>query len=326
MSRYKEFDRSRISLRPLSEREHDIDRNIISDLIPPAEPIAKAIIDVADDIIKAKNAKSSIIFLCGAHVLRSGVQRYLFDLMEKGCVSAIACNGACAIHDFEFALIGATTESVSKYISDGSFGLWEETGRINSVISKGWHNGLGIGESLGREISVGNYPHKDISLFSKAWNLHIPVTVHVGIGYDIIHEHPNMDAAATGAASYRDFLIFAKVLENLEGGCACTFGSAVMAPEVFLKALAMVRNVARQGGRSISRFTSLVCDVRHLEEDISQEASKTDERYYFRPWKTLLTRVVAQTGKSFYVQGGHEHTIPSLWKAVIDGLAEKNEK
>ena len=136
----------------------------------------------------------------------------------------------------------------------------------------------------------------------------------MGIGYDIIHAHPNCDGAAVGAASYRDFLIFAALLQKL--GCVCSFGSAVMAPEVFLKALSMVRNVARGEGREPEPFTSLVCDILTLPEDTAKEAAKDDPRYYFRPWKTLLTRTVAGSGQSFYVRGRHHETVPALWSAL----------
>lgn len=265
---------------------------------------------------KAREAQASTVFLCGAHVLRAGVQRYLFDMMERGFIQAIAVNGAAMIHDYELALIGATTESVARYIQDGQFGMWQETGAINTIINHGYAQGLGLGESLGRAIVEGDFPHKDMSLFATGWRLGIPVTVHVGIGYDIIHPHPNFDGAATGAASHRDFLIFVKALEKLEHGCVCTFGSAVMAPEVFLKALSMVRNVAAQDGRCVQHFASLVCDLHDLPENTSHEAEKMTALYYFRPWKTLLARTVAQGGESYYVQARHEQSIPALWHAL----------
>lgn len=316
MAHYPVFDTSRLRLLPLADREHDLTLAAVLPLALPSDAVPDNIALAAKALAAAKRHNASRVFLCGAHVLRSGVQRYLFDLMERGFVSVIALNGAGAIHDYELALIGATTESVARYIQDGRFGLWRETGRLNDIIHDGQAQGLGIGESVGREIAQGDYPHKEYSLFARAWELGIPVTVHVGVGYDIIHAHPNMDGAATGAASYRDFLIFTKILENLENGCVCTFGSAVMAPEVFLKALSMVRNAAAQEGRTIQRFASLVCDLQKLGPDTAQEAPKNDARYYFRPWKTLLARTLAQGGQSLYTQGRHEQTIPALWKAL----------
>lgn len=315
---YPVFDPSRIRLLSLTERKHDLTLQSVLPLAKPTAPAPDELALFASALVLAKKRKAARLFLCGAHVLRSGVQRYFFDIMKRGYVSGVALNGAGVIHDFEFALIGATTESVAHYIQDGRFGMWKETGRLNNIISKGWRQGLGIGESVGKEIAEGTYPFKEYSLFAQAWRLGIPVTVHVGIGYDIIHAHPDMNGEAVGGASYRDFLIFTRLLEDVENGCVGTFGSAVMAPEVFLKALSMVRNVAFQEGRAVSHFTSLVCDLRKLEANTTQEPQKTDDRYYFRPWKTLLSRTVAGGGQSYYVEGRHENTFPALWQAIDD--------
>ena len=173
-----------------------------------------------------------------------------------------------------------------------------------------------MGEAVGQAIFEGDFPYKDTSLLAAGYRLNIPVTVHVGLGYDIIHEHPNCDGAATGATSYRDFLYFAKVVENLENGVVMNFGSAVMAPEVFLKALSMARNVACQNGKSIDRFTTLVCDLRNLPENFHAEPHKENPAYYFRPWKTLLVRTVVDGGQSYYIKGDHADTIPALWRAL----------
>ena len=147
--------------------------------------------------------------------------------------------------------------------------------------------------------------------------LGVPVTVHVGIGYDIIHEHPNCDGAALGQTSYQDFLIFAETVRKLEGGVALNFGSAVMGPEVYLKALAMARNVAHQEGHEIKHFTTAVFDLIPLEGDTHRQAPKTDPRYYYRPWKTILVRTVADGGESFYIQGDHRVTVPHLYQAAL---------
>ena len=149
----------------------------------------------------------------------------------------------------------------------------------------------------------------------------MPATVHVGIGYDIIHEHPNFDGAAAGATSYRDFLRFAAEVERLEGGVLLSFGSAVMAPEVFLKALAMARNVAAGEGRTIRRFDVLVADIQELRGDLAAEPDRAQPGYYFRPWKTLLARTVAGGGASRYLRGRHEQTVPALWRALRDAGA-----
>jgi hypothetical protein len=143
--------------------------------------------------------------------------------------------------------------------------------------------------------------------------------VHVGVGYDIIHEHPNFDAAAAGAASDRDFLILTKAIESLEGGVVLCVGSAVMGPEVYLKALSMARNVAAQNGRAIRRITSAVFDLVNLTGDLHAEASKDDPEYYYRPYKTLLVRTVADGGRSFYIRGDHRATLPALHALLAAG-------
>ncbi|HMM39170.1 MAG TPA: hypothetical protein PKB11_10485 [Desulfovibrio sp.] len=309
------FDLSKLTVLPLSERHHDLNLSVIHDLTPTTEarPELQA---VAERILRARERGAAVVLMMGAHVIRAGVQRYVIDLMERGLVTCLAGNGACAIHDFELALIGQTTESVAHYIKDGRFGLWSETGRLNDVVSEGAARGLGVGQAVGEAILDGDFPHQDVSLFAAARRLDIPFTVHVSMGYDIVHEHPNCDGAAWGAASHKDFLHFAAVLESLEGGVVMNFGSAVMAPEVYLKALAMVRNVAAREDREVRHFTTLVCDLRELPADFSSEAPKNSAEYYFRPWKTMLVRTVADGGESYYVRGMHNVTIPELWTAL----------
>lgn len=314
-----EFKRERLRSQPLHLRQHDLGFAVIRSL--EHVPVGNAALDeVAKRIHQAKARGRAVILMMGAHVLRSGVQRYLIDLMARGYISCIAMNGAGMIHDFEFALIGATTESVAKYIKDGQFGLWQETGRINDIINQAYPNHLGMGEAVGKAIAEGEFPHKEISLLAAGYRLQIPVTIHVGIGYDILHEHPNCDGAATGATSYRDFLRFARIVEHLEGGVVLNFGSAVMAPEVFLKALSMARNVAQQDGRVIQHFTTVVGDLHALPPDFHKEPAKDNPAYYFRPWKTMLVRTVADGGESFYVQGRHTETIPALWSAIKNSM------
>ena len=317
--RYREFNRASLKLKPIAQREHDLDLSVIR----PLEPIEfnhGSLIEVADKIISAKSQGASVILMMGAHVLRDGVQKYIIDLMEKGFISCIAMNGAGVIHDFEFALIGATTENVANYIKDGSFGNWEETSIINDIVSSGAKKLMGLGEAVGKFIEEENLPNRDISLLAAGYRLNLPVTVHVGIGCDIVHQHPNCDGAAYGAASYTDFLRFAGILESLEGGVVMNFGSSVTAPEVYLKALSMVRNAAGQNGKSIKRFSTLVCDQLDLPDNFHAESPKSDHRYYFRPWKTMLVRTVADGGESYYVKGRHKLTIPALWNNIISKI------
>ncbi|SHF16990.1 hypothetical protein SAMN02746089_01426 [Caldanaerobius fijiensis DSM 17918] len=311
---YKEFDRSKLRLKPLSEREHDLDLNCMLQLDGEIPAFNHPHIDVlVDRILKARDRGSAVIFMMGAHVIRSGVSRFLIELMKKGLVTHFALNGAGAIHDFEFSLIGATTESVARYIREGQFGLWKETGQINEAAKMAVREKIGLGEAIGKMIEIGNFPYKDISLLAAGYRMQVPVTVHVGIGLDIIHEHPNCDGAALGEASYRDFLIFAQSITNLEGGVFIDFGSAVTGPEVYLKALSMARNVALQEGRTIAHFTTAVFDLLPLEQtNYREQPPKSDPRYYFRPWKTILVRTVSDGGESYYIQGDHRATISNL--------------
>lgn len=315
--KFQLFDRNLLKIKHLSERKHDLDLSIIADL--KARGTDSRFEKIADNIIRAKKNSASVILIMGGHVIRAGIQRYIIDLMKRGFISCVAMNGAGMIHDFEFAMIGATTESVARYIKDGQFGLWEETGKINDYINKGYKERLGMGEAVGKAVYEGDFPRKDISILAAGYQFNIPVTVHVGIGYDIIHEHPNFDGAAAGAASYTDFLYFAKIVENLENGVVMNFGSAVMAPEVFLKALSMARNVAHQKEKLIRHFSVLVCDLHELPVDYNKEPSRDSAAYYFRPWKTMLVRTVAEGGKSFYIKGKHSETIPALWESVNEG-------
>jgi|SRR5208283_1742604 len=309
------FKSTQLKIKSLKERMHDLDKNTIKPL-RKVHSHNESLIGVAQRIVSAKGNGRKVVLMIGGHVVRAGVQNYLIDLMERGYLSCIAMNGSVMIHDFEFALIGATTESVARYIKDGQFGLWKETGKINDIINKGYKAELGMGEAVGKAIYKGKFPFKNISLMAAGYRLKIPVTVHVGIGYDIIHEHPNCNGAATGETSYRDFLKFAKILEGLDGGVVMNFGSAVMAPEVFLKALSMARNIAHQQGKSINHFTTLVCDLHDLPDNFSIEPEKSNPAYYFRPWKTMLVRTVADGGQSYYVKGKHSETIPALWSAI----------
>jgi hypothetical protein len=176
--------------------------------------------------------------------------------------------------------------------------------------------GLGYGESVGRMIEEERFPHRDISILAAGYRLRVPVSVHIGLGYDIIHEHPNCNGAALGEASYRDFLIITQAITQLQGGVLLNVGSAVMGPEVYLKALSMARNVAHQEGRRINEFTTVVFDLQDLGPDLHHEAPKTDARYYYRPFKTILVRTVQDGGESFYIRGPHHGTLPALYRLV----------
>ena len=318
---FPQFDRSRLRLLPLSRRTHDLKaKDVLKTPGGLREPFEHpALPTLARCLVDASKADRAVIFACGAHVLRAGNAPLLIDLMERGALGHLALNGAGAIHDFELALVGETCESVARYVAEGQFGLWRETGRINEAASAAAHDGIGLGEAVGRMIQEESFPCRDQSVLAAAYRLQVPATVHVSIGQDIIHEHPGFDGAATGNASYTDFLIFAESVTRLEGGVFLNIGSAVMGPEIYLKALAMARNVAHRRGRRIARFTTAVFDLVPLG-DTSREAGKSDPRYYFRPFKTILVRTVADGGESFYVQGDHAATVPALYDLVLDRL------
>lgn len=318
-SKYRLFDRNRLAIKPLAERVHDLQRERWIELeqeVPAFDhPDLRG---VAARLCAAKRSGSARLLVMGAHLLRAGVNRHIIDLLERGSINHIAMNGAGLIHDYEIARIGATTESVARYVRSGEFGLWRETGELNDWIAAAAREGAGLGEYAGREIEARRFEFARLSVLAAAYRLDVPVTIHVGIGYDILHEHPNCDGAALGEASYRDFLIFASTVEQLEGGVLLNFGSAIMGPEVYLKALAMARNVAHQQGRSIRNFTTAVFDITPIHGDFRRELPKTDPGYYFRPHKTILVRTVADGGESFYFHGDHRATFPALRKAILE--------
>jgi len=246
---------------------------------------------------KARRKGKPVLFGCGAHVIKVGLQPVLIDLMERGWIQGLALNGAGIIHDFEIAFAGRTSEEVADSIRDGSFGTARETGAfINRAVSEGAAEGLGIGASVGRMIAGSDFPHKRLSLCAAARRLGIPVTVHVAIGTDIIHFHPDADGAAIGKASLLDFFTFCGLVGKLEGGVYVNVGSAVVLPEVFLKAVAFVRNK----GARLERFTTAVFDFNR----------------HYRPDQNIVRRPVGEKGRGFYFLGHHEIMIPLLAAAL----------
>ena len=322
-SKYEQFDRSRLMLRPLGERANLVTLDDVLAVgeapMPYDNPRLAA---VADAIAAARGDGAPVVLMMGAHVIKQGLSRYVCDLIARGWVSLVACNGACTIHDYELARIGATSESVAENIRHGRFGMWTETGELNDVAKAAAAERLGLGEAVGRHVAESELPHKDLSIFAAAWRAGVPATVHVGIGYDIIHQHPNCDGAAFGAASYRDFLIFARMIERLSDGVVLCYGSAVMGPEIYLKALSMARNVAAREGREIRRFTSAVFDLVDLGDDLDAEAPKDSPEYYYRPFKTVLVRTVRDGGTSHYIRGDHRATLPALHRLLTERMGE----
>ncbi len=315
---YPIFDRTRLQLRPLAEREHDMQFDEVLPLDAGGSLYqGPELAIIVERMRAAREQGRPVILMMGAHVIKVGLSRFVIDLLEGGWLTHIGCNGACAIHDYELARIGATTESVARYISEGQFGLWEETGYLNDVVREGVEAGMGAGEAIGRYLAESGFAYQDVSILAAAYRQGVPVTVHVGLGYDIIHEHPNCDGAAWGAASYRDFLVVTQAITELQHGVLLNYGTSVMGPEVYLKALAMARNVALQEGREINQFTTAVFDLQDLGPDVHHTPDKSQQAYYFRPLKTILVRTVQDGGESFYVRADHKATLPALYRLLV---------
>jgi len=247
-----------------------------------------------DAIIKAKRWGKPIIFMFGAHVIKCGLSPILIDLMHNGFVSFLATNGAGAIHDFEIALWGKTSEEVERSIQDGSFGMAKETAEIfNQISSLAQKENMGLGEAIGKNIWEQKAKFRKYSLLANAYKLKIPVTVHVAFGTDIVHQHPNFDPSATGIATHNDFKILANEVSKLNnGGVVLNFGSAVILPEVFLKALSVARNIK---GR-VENFTT----------------ANFDMIQHYRPNLNLVLRPTQKSGQGFSFNGHHEIMIPLL--------------
>ena len=316
---YPQFDRSQLRLLPLAERTHDVH---IADLASPdtwPEPFQHPGLDaLAQAIRSAREVGAAVILMMGAHVIKNGLSRYIIDLMERGWLSLIALNGAGMIHDYEMATIGATSESVARYIRTGQFGLWRETGQLNEIAKSADAQGIGLGEAVGAELLASQAPHRDASILAAGCRLGMPVTVHVSLGYDIIHEHPNADGAAIGAGSYRDFLVYAQMITRLEHGVMIAAGTAVMGPEVYLKALSMARNVLYQEGRSLRHFTTANFDLIDLG-DYRRKLGYGDPQYYYRPRKNIVNRPVSRGGMGWHFTGDHQDTIPALYNLLTKG-------
>jgi hypothetical protein len=309
---YEEFDLSGVRTYPLSSRKS---KAKATDFVRPYAAGAGigAWIEALPNILGAADFKAvlaavrrahaeerGVLWGLGAHVIKTGLGPVLIDLMERGFVSAVATNGAGVIHDFEVALSGATSEEVDEALGPGRFGMAEETGRLlNGAINDGVARGLGMGQSVGEWIRSSRPQFEHLSVIGAAARLAVPVTVHVGIGTDIIHMHPAASGAALGEGSLRDFRYFVSNVARLERGVYLNCGSAVILPEVFLKAVALARN----HGTALDGLTTVNIDfMRH-----------------YRPQANVVTRPVAGTGHGYSLVGHHEILIPLLAAALIDG-------
>ncbi len=261
---------------------------------------ADSLRDVAAALLNAKARQRAIIWGMGGHVIKTGLAPVLLDLLRRGFITAIAMNGSGVIHDFEIALAGWTSEDVDSGLGSGAFGMAEETGRLlNEAIKRGAAEERGVGESVGKMLVERQPPYGEFSLLHEAYRLRVPVTAHLTIGTDIIHIHPHADGAALGAASYRDFKLFTSLVRELDGGGVyLNVGSAVTMPEVFLKAVTVVRNL----GHSLQDFTT----------------ANFDFLQHYRPLTNVVRRPVANgAGKGYSLTGHHELMIPLLAAAVI---------
>lgn len=255
--------------------------------------------DAIDAAATARERGKPLLWGLGAHVIKVGLAPIVVDLVERGFVSGILLNGAGCVHDLELAMMGATSEDVGPALDDGSFGMARETAeRLNEAIAAGARDGIGMGAAIGREILGGRYPHRKRSILAAAARRGVPVTVHAAIGTDIHHMHPSADGAALGATSYRDFETLTGLVGTLEGGVYWNVGSAVILPEVFLKALALARNL----GFRVRRFTTVNLDF---------------QRHY-RPTVNVVERPTRLGGRGISLVGHHEILVPLLAAGLVE--------
>jgi hypothetical protein len=308
VSRYEELNLSKLKTYSIAERGSKVDASLFAkagrvDTVP--------FLDVLPDILSAKDLKElitaiklakakgrAIIIGMGGHVIKCGLAPLIIELMKAGYVSAIAVNGSVMIHDYEIAFFGQTSEDVSQALADGSFGMaFETVNGLNKCITEGSKQDLGMGEAVGKAILL-RAPHAELSVLAKAYEFEIPVTVHVAIGTDIIHQAPCADGKAIGDCSLRDFRIFCAQVARLdEGGVYLNLGSAVILPEVFLKALTVARNIT---GR-VKNFRTAVFDMNQ----------------HYRARVNVMQRPVETGGKGYYFIGQHEILIPLLIKSIL---------
>ena len=261
---------------------------------------SKHLKDVVAAVVQARKDGRPVMLGMGAHSIKVGLNPVIIDLMERGIITSLSMNGAGIIHDFELAFVGQTSEDVDKEILSGAFGMAEETGSMLNQAIRSAAKDEGIGAAVGRMVQEGDFPYKDKSLLAAGRRLDVPVTVHVAIGTDIIHMHPSFDGKATGEAAHRDFLTFCSLVSELEGGVYINLGSAVLLPEIFLKAVTLVRNI----GHPLRHFTTVNMDfVQH-----------------YRPNTNVVRRPTQDGGRGFALTGHHEIMLPLLAAAIIEHL------
>ena len=311
MPKPKPLDLRKIKTVPLVGRKSKVEIDYAARALPPGSRFsdfwqslpeilaARDLKTVVEKIVTARKKGRPVVLGMGAHPIKVGLSPVVAELIKKGVITAVATNGAAIVHDFELACIGRTSEDVAEELCKGTFGMARETGALlNRAIKNGVKNGLGLGESIGRAISRGRFPFKNKSIFALCYERDVPATVHVTMGADIIHMHPSADGAATGEATLRDFRLFASVLAGLEDGVYINLGSAVVLPEVFLKALTVARNL----GNRTENITTVNMDfIQH-----------------YRPRENVLRRPTLRGGASYALTGHHEIMFPLLAAAITE--------
>ncbi len=313
--KYKPVDLRQVKTYPLAERKNKVvmarDKAgaicagmKVSDLLSvlPRQLGAEALLGVIDAVVTARAKGKPVIMAMGAHVIKCGLQPVLKSLIDADIVTAVALNGAGPVHDYEISLIGETSEDVGAVLHEGHFGMAEETGRdINRALKAGVAKGFGYGEAIGRFIIDKNNPFRELSLLAACVEKGIPATVHAAIGTDIIHQHPEADGAVIGAASFTDFRLLAAVVADLgDGGVFLNVGSAVILPEVFLKALSIAQNL----GHHVDHFTT----------------ANFDMQQHYRPLVNVVKRPTAGASRGYTITGHHEIMLPLLAAGIMDRM------
>ena len=319
VSKVEPIDLSRVNTFPLAQRSNKVCVEDFAQVVPPGVSLraflrslprilaGQHFLDVVEHILEAKRQGRPVIWGMGAHVIKCGLSPWVLQLMRQGVLSGVAFNGASAIHDLEIALIGATSEDVARGLADGSFGMAHETAELMNraldrvEVAKG---DVGMGEALGHQLVAVDAPFRQYSVLAAGIELGIPVTVHVAIGTDIVHMHPSASGALIGQASFTDFRLFAALVSGLSnGGVYLNVGSAVVLPEVFLKAFAVAQNL----GHNLHDFIT-------VNLDMNQQ---------YRPLQNVVKRRVKNRGKGYAIVGCHEIMIPLLAAAVLEGLCQQ---
>ena len=311
MKQYRAASLKKIKTYPIQKRNSKVSRNAFA--APPAKDetlrsfleklpdilAARDLRQIVKAVVRARNNERPVVLGMGAHPIKVGLSPVIIDLMRRNIITALATNGACIIHDFEVSFVGQTSEDVDKELCKGTFGMAQQTGRyLHSAIRTGIKKGYGIGRSVGEMISRSKFSFKQDSIFAAAYEFKVPATVHVAIGTDTIHVHKDASGPVLGEGTLRDFKLLISVISDLEGGVYINLGSAVIMPEVFLKALSVARNL----GNTVENITTVNMDfIQH-----------------YRPVVNVLKRPTMKKGSAYALTGHHEIMFPLLAAAIVE--------